>query len=65
LARELAAVKKERAALMASLAALRRGGGRAGGDLQARDVADLRAEVARKQEALNQLRAENTELAQR
>lgn len=62
---QLSAAKKERTALLASLAALRRTGGRGGGDLQAQDVDDLREEVALKQEKLNQLRASNLEAQSR
>ena len=48
--------KKERASLMASLAALKREEGKAGGELQTDDIAHLRRDVELKQLKLNELK---------
>jgi len=53
---ELAEVKAERANLLASLAALKRDTGKAGGELQQDDIAHLRRDLELKQQKLNELK---------
>ena len=63
---ELKRVKKERVALLQSLAAARgKSLGRPAGDLQSQDIAALRTSSSEKQQVLNQLREQNAELEQR
>lgn len=50
------AVKRERASLMASLAALKGDTGKAGGELQQDDIAHLRRDLELKQLKLNELK---------
>lgn len=52
---ELEHVKKERATLIKSLAALKADEGRSGAEMQAADIKILRAELAKKKEKLNEL----------
>ena len=52
---ELEHVKKERAALLKSLAALKADQGRSGADMQNEDIKILRIELAQKKEKLNEL----------
>ncbi|KAK9808645.1 hypothetical protein WJX72_001158 [[Myrmecia] bisecta] len=59
---ELEAVKRERAALMVSLAQIKRDEGKAGGELQQDDIRRLRKEMELKKEKLNELRLESTRL---
>lgn len=53
---EVAEVKAERAALLASLAALKGDPGRAGGELQREDVRLLRKDLVVKLQKLNELK---------
>jgi hypothetical protein len=53
---ELEAVKRERTALLASLAALKQDQGKAGGELQLDDARRLRRELELKQTKLNELK---------
>lgn len=52
---ELERVKKERAALLKSLAALKADQGKSGADMQNEDIKILRNELAMKKEKLNEL----------
>jgi hypothetical protein len=63
---ELKKVKKERVALLQSLAAVReKSHGRPAADLQSQDIAALRTSLSEKQQLLNELRERNVELEQR